>query len=42
MMAKTKVEKKKIRYGGWENCIRLSDGKTEIVVTTDVGPRLIR
>lgn len=36
------ITKKKVSYGGWENCIRLSDGKTEIVATTDVGPRIIR
>ena len=36
------ISKKKISYGGWPNCIRLSDGKTEIVATTDVGPRIIR
>ncbi len=32
----------KVSYGGWPNCIRLSDGKVEAVVTTDVGPRVIR
>ena len=31
-----------ISYGGWRNCIRLSDGRTELVATTDVGPRVIR
>jgi hypothetical protein len=31
-----------IRYNGWEHCIRLSDGKAEVVATTDVGPRIIR
>lgn len=36
------TSKKKLTYGGWPNCIRLSDGKTELVVTTDVGPRVIR
>ncbi len=29
-------------YGGWPNCVRISDGKTEAIVTTDVGPRIIR
>jgi len=32
----------KYSYGGWKNCIRLSNGKIELVVTTDVGPRIIR
>ena len=36
------ISKKKLTYGGWPNCIRLTDGKTELVVTTDVGPRVIR
>jgi hypothetical protein len=31
-----------IRYGGWENNVRLSNGKIELVVTLDVGPRIIR
>ncbi len=31
-----------IAYGGWPNCVRLSDGRTELVITTDVGPRIIR
>jgi hypothetical protein len=36
-----KIEKN-FNYGGWENCIRLSEGEIECVVTTDVGPRIIR
>jgi len=31
-----------IAYGGWPNCVRLSDGRTELIITTDVGPRIIR
>lgn len=31
-----------IEYGGWPNCIRVSNGEIEIVATTDVGPRIIR
>ena len=30
------------KYGKWENCIRLSNGKIEIVTTTDIGPRFIK
>ena len=33
---------KKIAYGGWPNCLRLSNGQIELIVTTDVGPRVIR
>ncbi|MBU6399194.1 MAG: DUF4380 domain-containing protein [Verrucomicrobia bacterium] len=29
-------------YGGWANCVRLSNGRVELVATTDVGPRVIR
>ena len=32
----------KIAYGGWANCIRLTNGRMELVITTDVGPRIIR
>jgi hypothetical protein len=33
---------KKINYKGWPNCYRLSNGRVDLVVTTDVGPRVIR
>lgn len=29
-------------YGGWANCARLSNGMVDLVVTLDVGPRMIR
>jgi hypothetical protein len=32
----------KYKFGGWENCIRMTDGDIELVATTDVGPRIIR
>jgi hypothetical protein len=32
----------KIAYGGWSNCLRLSNGVIDIIATTDVGPRIIR
>ncbi len=31
-----------VEYGGWPNCIRISNGEIELVATTDVGPRIIR
>jgi hypothetical protein len=31
-----------LAYGGWPNCVRLTDGRLELVVTLDVGPRVIR
>lgn len=32
----------KINYGGWDNCYKLSNQKIELIVTGDVGPRIIR
>jgi hypothetical protein len=32
----------KINYRGWPNCYRLSNGLIDLIVTTDVGPRIIR
>ena len=29
-------------YGGWEKCIRMENGEIELVVTQEVGPRVIR
>ncbi len=31
----------RISYGGWPNCYRLSNGRVELVITADVGPRII-
>ncbi|HHV44882.1 MAG TPA: hypothetical protein GXX57_09505 [Firmicutes bacterium] len=31
----------KREYAGWPNCLELSNGALELVVTTDVGPRVI-
>jgi hypothetical protein len=31
-----------VDFGGWPNCIRLSNGEIELIATTDVGPRIIR
>ncbi len=35
----TTVEK--IAYQGWPNCLKISNAKVELIVTTDVGPRII-
>jgi len=32
----------KIEYKGWKNCYRLANGQIELIVTGDVGPRIIR
>ncbi|NLF35609.1 MAG: hypothetical protein GX584_00420 [Clostridiaceae bacterium] len=36
------VKVEKIPYGGWNNCYRISNDTVEVVVTSDVGPRIIR
>ena len=38
--ATVKVEK--TEYKGWSNCYRVSNGEVELIVTGDVGPRVIR
>jgi hypothetical protein len=42
IMGESVVKMEKLSYGGWPNCIKLSNGKIELVATTDVGPRIIR
>lgn len=36
------VKVEKIPYGGWNNCYRIFNNTVEVVVTSDVGPRIIR
>jgi hypothetical protein len=31
-----------VSYGGWPNCLRIANDEVELIVTTDVGPRVIR
>jgi len=38
--AAVKVEK--VEYKGWHNCWRVGNGEVEVIVTGDVGPRVIR
>ncbi|HZR58388.1 MAG TPA: hypothetical protein VFA74_16055 [Terriglobales bacterium] len=40
MNAEVKVEK--TEYKGWKNCYRVTNGEVELIVTSDVGPRIIR
>jgi len=37
-----KISIQKISLGGWNKCIRLTNGIIDLVITTDVGPRIIR
>jgi hypothetical protein len=32
----------KVNFEGWPNCIKLSNNDIELIITTDVGPRIIR
>ncbi|HKT68706.1 MAG TPA: hypothetical protein VJP83_04680, partial [Terriglobales bacterium] len=32
----------RVEYGGWSNCYRISNGSVDVVVTSDVGPRILR
>jgi len=36
------VEVGKTQYKGWKNCYRVSNGEVELIVTGDVGPRIMR
>jgi hypothetical protein len=36
------VTVEKTEYKGWSNCYRISNGEVELIVTADVGPRIIR
>jgi hypothetical protein len=40
-MSQVKIDEK-VNYAGWPNCIKLSNNEIELIVTTDVGPRVIR
>ena len=42
MTAASQVRIEKIAYQGWSNCYRLSNGRLELVVVADVGPRILR
>jgi hypothetical protein len=41
-MAPSAVKVEKTAYKGWANCYRVTNGEVELVVTSDVGPRIIR
>src|SRR5882757_10175999 len=40
--AAAEVKVQKTEYKGWKNCYRVSNGEVELIVTADVGPRVIR
>jgi hypothetical protein len=42
MTASAAVKIEKVAYQGWPNCYRVSNGEIELIVTSDIGPRIIR
>ena len=42
MSAPAPVKIEKINYRGWPNTYRMSNGEVELLITGDVGPRIIR
>jgi hypothetical protein len=40
--ARADVKVEKVEYKGWRNCYRVSNSEVELIVTGDVGPRVIR
>jgi len=40
MNGQVKIDK--VPYGGWPNCYRISNGEVELIVTSDIGPRIMR
>src|ERR1700716_1894304 len=40
--ASAEVKVEKTEYKGWHNCYRVTNGEVELIVTGDVGPRIIR
>jgi hypothetical protein len=41
-LVRADITVKKAGYQGWQNCYRVSNGNVELIVTADVGPRIIR
>lgn len=42
MAATAEVKVEKTAYAGWPNCYRMTNGEVELIVTTDIGPRVMR
>jgi hypothetical protein len=42
MNTRAAVQVEKTQYKGWKNCYRITNGEVELIVTGDVGPRIIR
>lgn len=42
MTSTATIQINKTSWGGWPNCYRVSNGEVEMIVTADVGPRIMR
>jgi len=42
MTTQAAVQIEKTNYQGWPNCYRISNGEVELVITSDIGPRIMR
>jgi hypothetical protein len=42
MTTSAAVKIEKTSYAGWPNCYRMTNGEVELIITGDVGPRVIR
>lgn len=42
MTASAAVKIEKTSYDGWPNCYRITNGDVELIVTSDIGPRIMR
>jgi hypothetical protein len=40
--APSAVKVEETAYKGWPNCFRIANGDVELLVTSDIGPRIIR
>lgn len=40
--ASADVKAEKVEFKGWRNCYRVSNGEVELIITGDIGPRVIR
>ena len=41
-VTRANVSVQKVEYKGWKDCYRISNGEVELIVTGDLGPRIIR
>jgi hypothetical protein len=42
MSLEAAVKIEKVAWGGWPNCYRITNGEVELIVTSDIGPRVMR